>query len=479
MSSPRTKDLFRLEALDQLSSPEQLDQLLQVVSRKSWIPLATLAMIIALALLWSLLGRIPVTVEGAGLLVYPHQVVPFQSPAAGQIVALNVKAGDPIRKRQVLGRLNQPDLQQRLDQERVRLEELEARHEQLLPLRRRRLELERGWIEKNRLRLTHRIESNRRQAELEKHQSDQYFQQQDESLGRINEVTHTLGEAVRDRYDHFRKLMAEGNATEGEVLDARRDLIENNVNLVDLELRIHQIELHRIEAESTYIEKTALVAEYESQVQELEVELQKFEQLFLEFQFDSRLGVQEAQRRIARYEEELLTKAQIVSEFDGRVLEITGSVGQFVGEGQRLGAVEIADPAAELRAAIYFDVTDGKKVEPGMDARISPTTVQRARHGSIVGSVLSVSPFAVSTDAVTNVVGNAEVARRLTADGDKIEVFATLARDAATRSGFRWTSGGGPPIAITAGTTVTVRATVESRPPISYLIPALKRWSRI
>jgi len=61
--------LFRQEALEQISSPEQLDQLMQVVNLKDWLPLASIGFLLALALLWSIVGRIPIFVESKGLLV--------------------------------------------------------------------------------------------------------------------------------------------------------------------------------------------------------------------------------------------------------------------------------------------------------------------------------------------------------------------------------------------------------------------------
>ncbi|MCU0567377.1 MAG: hypothetical protein MUF49_12355 [Oculatellaceae cyanobacterium Prado106] len=61
--------LFRQEALDKISSPEQLDQLLQVISLKDWWPLASLGFLVAIALLWSILGRIPLTAQAKGLLL--------------------------------------------------------------------------------------------------------------------------------------------------------------------------------------------------------------------------------------------------------------------------------------------------------------------------------------------------------------------------------------------------------------------------
>jgi hypothetical protein len=69
---PQTS-IFRKESLERLSSPEQLDQLIQIVRPKSWLPLATLATLVGLGLLWSLLGRIPITARGNGILVYPTE----------------------------------------------------------------------------------------------------------------------------------------------------------------------------------------------------------------------------------------------------------------------------------------------------------------------------------------------------------------------------------------------------------------------
>lgn len=61
--------LFRKEALERISSPEQLDQLMQIVSLKNWLPLASIGFLLGLAVLWSIIGRIPVFIESKGLLV--------------------------------------------------------------------------------------------------------------------------------------------------------------------------------------------------------------------------------------------------------------------------------------------------------------------------------------------------------------------------------------------------------------------------
>src|SRR5438132_6151705 len=66
MASHDRPTIFRQQALEHLSTPEQLDQLLQVVNRKSWIPLATVAALLLLSLVWSISGEIPITADGLG-----------------------------------------------------------------------------------------------------------------------------------------------------------------------------------------------------------------------------------------------------------------------------------------------------------------------------------------------------------------------------------------------------------------------------
>ena len=73
------KALFRQESLERLSSPERLDQLMKVVSPKDWLPLATLGSLVGIAFIWSIVGRIPITASGQGVLIYPRQVVAVQS----------------------------------------------------------------------------------------------------------------------------------------------------------------------------------------------------------------------------------------------------------------------------------------------------------------------------------------------------------------------------------------------------------------
>jgi HlyD family secretion protein len=476
MIAQEPKKIFRDRALEHLSSPEQLDQLLQVVNRKSWVPIATLGGLLLVALCWSIAGQIPITVEGVGLLVHPRQVVSFQLPASGQIVELNVKVGDFVKKGQILGKLNQPGLQQILDQERVRLAELRERNSRLVPLREERTDLEKQANERERRILEQRVRSTLAAAEAQKANNQAYWKKQRESLEELRRVKLALNDNYKARYEGYEALMSEGLVSKDAVLSVRQAYINNQVEIANLELQIRDSELQQLRADEAYQQQLDLVANLQTQQRELDIKARQINQVHLETVSDTEIQIQEIERTIARYEEDLRTKSQIISDYTGQLLEVTASVGQIVTAGQRLGAIEAEDPNGKLLAVAYFEVADGKKIAPGMDVRITPATIERERYGSIVGKVVSVSSFPVTTDAITNVVGNAEVAQSLASRGSKIEVFAELDLDESSITGYEWTSGKGPDAKITAGTTGAVRATVEYRRPITFVLPILRRW---
>lgn len=64
-----TERIFRRKALERLSSPEQLDRLVDIGARRPWIPLGSAVLAIVFAVGWASIATIPVEVEGCGVLV--------------------------------------------------------------------------------------------------------------------------------------------------------------------------------------------------------------------------------------------------------------------------------------------------------------------------------------------------------------------------------------------------------------------------
>ncbi|MBC7251032.1 MAG: HlyD family efflux transporter periplasmic adaptor subunit, partial [Anaerolineae bacterium] len=103
------KTVFRQVALERLSSPEQLDQLVQVVSPAGWMALLALGLLLLAALSWGVWGSIPTKISGQGVLLAPGGVNDVVSLASGQIVDIYFDVGDVIQAGQVVARVSVPD----------------------------------------------------------------------------------------------------------------------------------------------------------------------------------------------------------------------------------------------------------------------------------------------------------------------------------------------------------------------------------
>src|SRR5439155_25766374 len=95
-------ELFRKSALEKLSSPEQLDLLLQVTTPRSWLALLPLCGLLALGAAWSVLGTIPTKFHGQGILVAPGNLLEVTAAQGGTLQELAVQVGDRVRPGQVV-----------------------------------------------------------------------------------------------------------------------------------------------------------------------------------------------------------------------------------------------------------------------------------------------------------------------------------------------------------------------------------------
>ena len=64
-----SQGLFREVSLEKLSSPEQLDELINVTSPRAWFALIAISCILISAIVWGFLGSIPTKITGHGILL--------------------------------------------------------------------------------------------------------------------------------------------------------------------------------------------------------------------------------------------------------------------------------------------------------------------------------------------------------------------------------------------------------------------------
>jgi hypothetical protein len=275
------KSLFRQTALERLSSPEQLDQLVRVTHPLGWLALLALSLVLLGAILWGILGSLPVQVVGQGLLLSAGGLHDVVSPATGQIVELDSGAGDVIQAGQIVARISGP------------------------------------------------------------------------------------GQPI---------------------------------------------------------------------------------------------------------------SVAVTSPYSGHIVEILVDVGNQIEKGTPLLSLEGLNPEGQvdLVAVIYMAPAEGKKIRPGMEVQISPSTVRREEYGFMLGQVVSVGQFPATPQGMLRVLGNPELVKILSAVGAPIEVRVTLLTDSESVSGYAWSSQAGPPTQVDSGTLCNAWITLDQRRPISLVLPGLK-----
>lgn len=125
---------------------------------------------------------------------------------------------------------------------------------------------------------------------------------------------------------------------------------------------------------------------------------------------------------------------------------------------------------SELIAAVYVPAREGKVVRDGMRVFVSPSTAPAAQYGSILGTVRYVSQLPASPERIRlNLGDNNALVDYLTGGEPVLEIAVELDEDLSTTSGYRWSSGSGPPFEISTATLGTASIVVAERSPASQI----------
>ena len=121
-----SKEIFRKVSLERLSSPEQLDVLMQVTSPKGWVALLALCGLCLIAIAWGIFGSIPTKVHGNCILTHPGGVSEIVAPGAGRVADISVDVGDSVREGQIVARIARSEALEQIRSTEAKLRELTA-----------------------------------------------------------------------------------------------------------------------------------------------------------------------------------------------------------------------------------------------------------------------------------------------------------------------------------------------------------------
>lgn len=412
--------IFRKSALEKLSTPEQLDLLMTVTSPKGWVAVWAIGGVLAFTLFWGIFGAIPDKVQCSGILIRGGAVYDVVALGAGRVIEMKVKPGDVIEEGDVVAIVSQPELKLKRNNAQRELDKMILEDASMTEAEQQGLALEMEALETER-----------------------------SNLLDVRDDAEKMAGFLREKVATQEGLAKKGVLTRSTVLNTRNELLGAQHEVAKAELQVSQARSREISLRNQVKEK----------------ELQR------------RRAIDDIRRQLSEAEGQMDLITVVVSPYSGRVLELMVDRGNVVQAGARVLSLEDVD--AKLSALMFIPADDGKKVQPGMEIRVSPTTVKREEYGAILGKVVSVADFPSTEEGINRTLRNETLAADLTGRGSAIEVFADLVPDSETTSGYEWTSSQGPPSKVVSGTIAMAEIVVGSQRPISIIIPFLRKQSGI
>ncbi len=171
----------------------------------------------------------------------------------------------------------------------------------------------------------------------------------------------------------------------------------------------------------------------------------------------------------------------IVSPYDGIVNEIKINKGDMISAGMSICSVRQTQEREDLIGIMYVPLNEGKKIKSGMVVQLAPNGVNTAETGSLMGVVMDVSEFPVSSSGMMKSIGNQEVVNWMLnkVGGGAMEVRIELVKNKkADASEYLWSSIVGNPPPVTAGSICTASVVIERKPPIEKVFYKVSQWLR-
>ncbi len=95
-------NIYRKNALEKISTPDQLDRAIVVSSPMSWLALIGLAIIFAAVIIWAFLFDIPQMVTVSGIVSNSENTWAVCSDTVGKFTGFSVKAGESVKEGQTI-----------------------------------------------------------------------------------------------------------------------------------------------------------------------------------------------------------------------------------------------------------------------------------------------------------------------------------------------------------------------------------------
>ena len=582
------RQVYRKSLLERMSSPDQLDKLIVVTSPAFWLALIGGAIIIVVALIWSIFGRLPVKMEAVGIYVPSNGAYSLATDTGGIVSEVNVEVGQQVKEGDILVKLQDSDIKRELENLKARREKVEAvtlesdgdvvtsdntdlinikTQLSTVDMEKQQQETMMAQYQNDLKELEPKITEAKKKMDKAKNDYYSYLRSTSDSqteiayneaqsdynrkvsyyesakssfssckinyINSLESISSQLSKQIKSASDSKTKKMlssalsslnsvkdklkspSELNADAQTVLSSYLETLNNlwsqytnakdamNVAKADYDESLAAYESAKnaykdyvsgrsdtdAEKERVYAIYSNLSNEYsqlqskksnlESNIASIKGQLSaaqissddKSESYKKQFEA-TRASVLSSLDEEIKKDEYSLSKTEIKATVAGTVTDVKVKSGAALGQGSEV--VTIRQKSEDNLVMCYIPISSGKKVQPGMEVVVTPTTVNQQEYGHMEAEVVSVDNYVATSSSIKSLLGDDTLVQSFTQNGPVVGVVCRLKEDASTASGYYWTNKKGADIVIEQGTLMSAEIITEEKAPISMIIPLLK-----
>lgn len=525
-------DIFRKSSLDKLSSPEQLDKAITIISPSFWIAAIGGGLIIAVALVWSIFGRLPVNVNANGIYMGKDGMHAVVAEADGIVQEVFVAEGDTVTAGEKIAKLDDEVYQTELEKLMARRDNVEAvtfysyddpataDTKPLLDLK-AQSEVSGTALSADQAALRERYKAlskqrgatssakstmNSAESTLKKKQNEllslqkDYKEAQEEFaaaetayqnfLATISAAPYSISIADPDPKTIETLINTSTTLDENQkkellagvkkYTDARTKLDNAEAAAQKKEVEVGNAQTKYSTALQTYSTEKAAQKQLQDTVSQMEAKVTgdkagKSDQLSaLEEQFIAAKGsiLDQLNQEIDK-QSRAADAMTLTSRVNGKVSGLNIAEGNAVAQGTTICKIT-STGTDDTGVTCYVPVSEGKKIKAGMKIVVYPSTVSKQEYGHMEGEVVKVSSTVVSAEDMQNQLGDPTLVQVFQQSGPVVRVNCRLEEDSSTASGYKWSSKKGAEVTLEEGTVINADIVTEEKAPISMLIPYLR-----
>lgn len=363
---------FRSDSLDNLVSTDDLDQASSLIRFRSFLFLFVFVILIGIGVVCAIFVKVPIKVSGPAVLWSDVGVLQIAAKDPGSVTSIKVKVGDRVQVGQVIALLDQSRVQDQLSSAQHKLKVLQNYI---------------GDIEN--------LQARDKEKRKEFQQSIEEIQQSSDLLNkarlkrlqlRKNELRklHEDGFILFDQYNTFVNQIED---TESAIINDQRDVVR---------------ELKE--------ENTKLTSDHRELLQK-------------------KLEADQLSSEVTLLQSQLADQGELTSRINGRVVEITSSVGDFLSPGSPVVLVQPDSKEEEMTFVVFISSEQVKPVHEGMRTELELSAFPPTKFGKLVAEVKSVSPMPLSSSGLMKELRNDQLVERITQAGSPFMVKVDILRN--------------------------------------------------